>query len=243
MKKKNIDDNSKYSYAIGLHQATSFLVNRSDVVEELLIREDINDKLGTILLEEYAKEKNIKVRVLSKDEMSIIDKNKKHIVKIRKYKDIIDADKPHIVFEKSSIAGNIGNIIRTSVCLGIRDIALINPLFDPFDKECIITSMDCFAKAHIQIFNDINEYIKAYPEHKLYLFMIDANKTLDEVIRKKIPKKYSLVFGNEVNGLPSEYSKLGQSIVIPMQEDVDSINVVTAAGIGIYEFVNKSYNK
>jgi len=66
--------------------------------------------------------------------------------------------------------------------------------------------------------------------------MSDGNTLLDKAVFKS---PYSLVFGNEGEGLDKKYKELGESIKIPQSNKVDSFNLSTAVGIAL----NKTWEK
>ena len=47
---------------------------------------------------------------------------------------------------------------------------------------------------------------------------------------------FSLVFGNEQTGLPPDFAKLGQSVLIPQSDEIDSLNLAVAVSVGAYVF-------
>lgn len=51
-----------------------------------------------------------------------------------------------------------------------------------------------------------------------------------------MPEQWTLIFGNEGSGLPSDFAKIGQAVRIPSNEKIDSLNLSIAAAIGIYSF-------
>ena len=67
--------------------------------------------------------------------------------------------------------------------------------------------------------------------------MLDAAKPLDEVAGAH-PEKYALVFGNEQTGLPAEFAQMGQSVMIPQSEEIDSLNLAVAVSVGSYVFLH-----
>jgi len=53
------------------------------------------------------------------------------------------------------------------------------------------------------------------------------------------PELFSLVFGNEATGLDDSFLQKGTSIIIPQSEEVDSLNITIAAGVGMYLFTQR----
>ena len=61
---------------------------------------------------------------------------------------------------------------------------------------------------------------------------------LDEAVQK-VDGPFSLVFGNEANGLPDAFAQMGVSTLIPHSHQIDSLNLAIAAGIGMYAFTRR----
>ena len=68
--------------------------------------------------------------------------------------------------------------------------------------------------------------------------MLDAALPLEEAASAK-KEPYSLVFGNEGAGLPPEFASMGQSVIIPNSDEIDSLNLSVAAAIGVYAFAGR----
>jgi TrmH family RNA methyltransferase len=49
---------------------------------------------------------------------------------------------------------------------------------------------------------------------------------------------FTLVFGNEQTGLPAEFARMGQSVMIPQSEEIDSLNLAVAVSVGSYVFLH-----
>lgn len=96
--------------------------------------------------------------------------------------------------------------------------------------------MGAVFRLRVRVYDRFEDYRAAYPERKLYPFMLDASVPLQEAVKEK-PAVWTLVFGNEGRGLPAEFARLGQAVRIESNDKVDSLNLAMAAGIGMYEFV------
>jgi TrmH family RNA methyltransferase len=70
--------------------------------------------------------------------------------------------------------------------------------------------------------------------------LLEGAKEIREI---EFKEPISLVFGNEGKGLPDKFKDIGQSVYIEHGEDIDSLNLSIAAGIGMWESVRKMRNK
>ena len=70
---------------------------------------------------------------------------------------------------------------------------------------------------------------------EFYLFRLrNAQPLTDQGLRARAP--FSLVFGNEASGLPSELEDFGNGVIIAHNHKIDSLNLAVAAGIGLHAF-------
>ena len=65
--------------------------------------------------------------------------------------------------------------------------------------------------------------------------MLNGARPLDSVASGAQPP-FSLVFGNEQTGLPPAFAELGQSVLIPQSDEIDSLNLAVAVSVGAYVF-------
>ncbi len=145
----------------------------------------------------------------------------------------------HIVLVNPSDAGNMGTILRTATGFGLLDVAVIRPAVDAYDPRTVRASMGAIFHTRIEYFDSIGDYIARFPENRRYAFMLTASSPLPEAGKTR---PFSLIFGNEATGLPESYAELCESVIINHSNDIDSLNLPTAAGIAIYEFTKDRWN-
>lgn len=153
------------------------------------------------------------------------------IGEFEKYTTKLDGGAPHTVLVSPMNAGNVGTVLRTALGLGYDNVALIEPCADIFSPEVVRASMGALFRLNVEVFKSIDEY-RARFAHNLYPFMLSASLPIDKV---EFASPFALVFGNEAHGLPEEFASLGQSVIIPCTDKVDSLNLSIAAAIGMYE--------
>jgi len=145
----------------------------------------------------------------------------------------------HIVLANPSDMGNLGTILRTAVGFGITNIAIIKPAVDCFDPKAVRASMGALFHIEIEYFESIQDYIKRFPNNSRYAFVLSNRaKSLTTIDFKK---PCSLIFGNEATGLPKEYIDFCEPVIIKHSDNIDSLNLPTAAGIAIYEFTKNNW--
>ena len=228
------------TYALGATVVMEYLNNRSDLVSGVILHpkfssEETIEKIrnicssGKIPLETEEKPFNI----LSQKENCFV------IGIIRKQKAKIDSGN-HVVLVNPSNAGNMGTIMRSCAGFGITDIAVIPPAVDHFDPKTVRASMGASARVNIEVFETFDDYRKRFPDNNIYPFMLDGSTLLQDT---QIEEPFSLVFGNEATGLPSEYSKIGRPVRIEHTSNIDSLNLPIAASIALYASTSKIFSK
>ncbi len=140
-----------------------------------------------------------------------------------------------VVLEDLSISGNIGNIIRTSLALGVGGMILLNmdPL-DIYDRRLIRASRGYLFTLPIMTAST-SELINYCKQNNQPLLITSANaeKTVGEIA--SIAERLLIVFGSEKEGCSPEIEGAASlKVRIPINEKVESLNVSAAAGITLY---------
>lgn len=140
-----------------------------------------------------------------------------------------------VVLEDLSISGNIGNITRTSLALGVGGILLLNmdPI-DLYDRRLIRASRGyLFSLPMITAATtDFLDYCKKNNETLLVMDM-QADKTVDEIAA--MPDRLLIAFGSEKDGCSPEVEAAAtMKVRIPISEKVESLNVSASAGITLF---------
>lgn len=140
-----------------------------------------------------------------------------------------------VVLEDLSISGNIGNITRTSLALGIGGIVLLN--MDPvdlYDRRLIRASRGCLFSLPM-IPASTEDFLNYCRTHKETLLVMDMNadKTIDDLAA--VSNRMLIVFGSEKEGCSPEIENAATlKARIPIGNKVESLNVSASAGIAIY---------
>ncbi|MBM4001945.1 MAG: RNA methyltransferase [Planctomycetes bacterium] len=137
---------------------------------------------------------------------------------------------------------NVGALIRNGRALGASGVLLNNRCADPFSRRVLRTSMGTVLSLPIRVTSRIEEELRELQASygvALVGTVLDRGATsLDEY---RFRGAQALLFGSEGSGLPAEIAALcDQSLTIPMQPGVDSLNVAAAAGIILYAVLRSS---
>lgn len=145
---------------------------------------------------------------------------------------------PCLLLDGVSDPANVGAIIRTAVAAGFEEIYLAS-CADPFAPKCVRASMSgvFFATLYRGERAEILPMLRDIP-------LIAADMDGENVFRFQPPERYALCIGNEGNGLSEEVAALaGMTVRIPMGGHTESLNAAVAAGIFMYLFKKKSFER
>jgi TrmH family RNA methyltransferase len=105
---------------------------------------------------------------------------------------------------------------------------------DLYDRRLIRASRGYIFKLPIMTAStgDFLDYCKTNNE-TLLVTVMDGDKSVDEIA--SIPERLLIVFGSEKDGISSEVAEAAtMKIRIPLNEQVESLNVSAAAGITLF---------
>lgn len=140
-----------------------------------------------------------------------------------------------VVLEDLGIAGNIGNIIRTSLALGIGSLILLNTsAVDLYDRRLIRASRGYLFSLPLVAVSTTDFLTYCQHHHETLVIMdMHADKTVDDL--PAIPDRLLLTFGSEKNGCSNLVKAAAtMKVRIPMRSIVESLNVSASAGITLY---------
>lgn len=139
-----------------------------------------------------------------------------------------------LVAEAPEKPGNIGAILRTADAANSDAVIIANPKTDLYNPNIIRSSVGCVFTNQIAAgsASEIIEFLKA-KNINIYCAALQASV---EYYTQDYTKPTAIVVGTEATGLSNEWlENATQNIIIPMQGEIDSMNVSVAAGILIFE--------
>ena len=235
--KKDFD----YSYTLGVFLTIELLINKPDKVLTIILSAQGDKNSGVSKIKELAESLKIPMVINDKIISRLSPKENCYAIGLfSKYETDLEIKRNHVVLVNPMDSGNLGTILRTGLGFGITNIGIIRPAVDIFDPKTIRASMGALFGINFTYFEDFEVYQKLYPEQDLYPFMLHAKRGLQD-IDPHIKEPFSLVFGNESSGLPSEFAEVGTSVVIPHSPSIDSLNLSMAVGIACYAFTKKDF--
>lgn len=232
MEIKTYKKDAFYSYTLGAFPTIEMLKNHSQDVIKVYVHSSFKNEDALQLINTYRGHGEIEFNDKMINKLS--QKENCYVIGVfRKYLSRLEEDH-HVVLVNQANMGNLGTIIRSCLGFNIHNIAIIKPAADCFDPKVIRASMGAIFSCNISYFSSLEEYMKAFPNHKLHTFMLQASTTLQDFKFDKTCYS-SLVFGNESSGLDIKYLN-EDSIIIKHSDAIDSLNLPSAVAISLYEF-------
>jgi RNA methyltransferase, TrmH family len=137
----------------------------------------------------------------------------------------IPTKKPLLVLDQISDPGNLGTLIRSALSLNWQGVILTPNTVDPFNDKAIRASKGaCF---FLPIFFLDEEKILEISNANFYVADLNG-KNIDEI---KPDKNAVLILSNESHGTSTWAKKINNTITIPMNNNVDSLNVAICGSI------------
>lgn len=139
-----------------------------------------------------------------------------------------------LVAEAPEKPGNIGALLRTADAANVDAVIIANPKTDMYNPNIIRSSVGCVFTNNIATGSTI-EIIEFLKEHNINIYCAALQASVN-YCTQDYTKPTAIVVGTEATGLSDEWlNNSTQNIIIPMQGDIDSMNVSVAAGILIFE--------
>ncbi len=133
---------------------------------------------------------------------------------------------------------NMGAIIRTCEAAGIKSIIIPKDRSVTINETVYKTSSGALANVDIALVNNLNKTINDFKNKGFFVY----GTAMDGINYKKVDyaSKVLLVIGNEGKGMSRLIKEnCDEIIAIPMQGKVNSLNASVAAGIVIFDLVNR----
>lgn len=139
-----------------------------------------------------------------------------------------------LIAEAPEKPGNIGALLRTADAANLDAVIIANPKSDLYNPNIVRSSVGCLFTRQIAT-GTTSEIIGFLKERNINFYCATLqNSTSYHTQDYTTPT--ALVVGTEATGLTQEWREAAtQNIIIPMQGEIDSMNVSVAAAILIFE--------
>lgn len=139
-----------------------------------------------------------------------------------------------LVAEAPEKPGNLGAMLRTADAAKLDAVIIANPKSDLYNPNVVRSSVGCLFTNQIAV--GTTSEIIAFLKQKNINFYAATLQNSTGYHTQDYTQSTALVVGTEATGLSTEWrEEATQNIIIPMQGEIDSMNVSVAAAILIFE--------
>ena len=139
-----------------------------------------------------------------------------------------------LVGEAIEKPGNVGAILRTADAANIDAVIIANPKSDLYNPNIIRSSVGCLFTRQIAV--GTTEEVIAYLKANNITIYSATLQDSTEYHTQNYNTPSALVVGTEATGLSEKWrTESTKNIIIPMQGEIDSMNVSVAAAILLFE--------
>lgn len=150
-----------------------------------------------------------------------------------------------VVLENIRSAYNVGSVFRTADAFLIESICIIGYSAKPPHKEIKKTALGAEDSVQWRHFKTSFEAIEELRKEGFKIYAIEQTEgSLKlQALKFKSNEKIALIFGNEVTGVEQSTIQLSDGCIeIPQLGMKHSLNIATAAGVVLWEFVRRRFN-
>lgn len=203
---------------------------------EIITKEGVMDLLGQEIghevMIEISKEIYQKLAYRETTEgVLAIAKSKSHALDALHFK----TKKPLVLIaEAPEKPGNIGALLRTADAANLDAVIISNPKGDLYNPNIIRSSVGCVFTNQIGM-GSTTEVIEFLKKNNIAIYCA-ALTASEKYTKVKFKEASAIVVGTEAIGLSSEWLENStKNIIIPMEGEIDSMNVSVSAAIVIFE--------
>ncbi|MDY0779679.1 RNA methyltransferase [Tenacibaculum sp. IB213877] len=139
-----------------------------------------------------------------------------------------------LVMEGIEKPGNIGAMLRTADAANVDAVLIADPKSDIFNPNIIRSSVGCVFTNQIAT-GTSEEIISFLQANNINIYSATLQNS-NEYYKEDYTKPSAIVVGTEATGLTQIWrEKATQNINIPMQGEIDSMNVSVACAIVVFE--------
>lgn len=243
---------------------TFYIYGKKPVEEQLMRNPDnvmrvfISDKMakkegGFQQLREFAKENRIPINPVTKAKIQdyVGDVNDQGVIALLKRAEYVEFDEwldtvdleafPCVlVLDHIEDTHNFGAILRTAAAAGVAGVIVSKDRQAPINGVVYKTSAGALTQVPVVRVSNINQSIARLQENKFWVSAIDMDENAKKPITiwdQKFDTPTAFVMGGEGKGVHEKTREHADFIVsIPMENDVESLNVSVAAAIVVYEW-------
>lgn len=139
-----------------------------------------------------------------------------------------------LVGEAIEKPGNVGAILRTADAANVDAVIIANPKSDLYNPNIVRSSVGCLFTRQIAV--GTTEEVIAYLKANNIIIYSATLQDSTEYHTQDYTTPTAFVVGTEATGLSEKWRfESAKNIIIPMQGEIDSMNVSVAAAILLFE--------
>lgn len=140
-----------------------------------------------------------------------------------------------VLLDRVQHTRNVGMIVRTAAAAGAAGVIVPARGSATIDDAIVRASAGAIFHLPIVRVSNLSQAMRKLRDEGFWIFGLAASEG-DSIYDVNWPDRYAIVMGNESDGLRDGVRKNCDGIVhIPMSDETESLNVVVAAGITLFE--------
>lgn len=145
----------------------------------------------------------------------------------------IDFSRPVIYLNGINDPGNLGTILRSALAFDLKNIVVDEKCADVYNPKTIQAAKDAIFKLNIEVDKNLNMLEEIKKKMPVFSTRLEKSGTPDILDKEKI---FCLVLGSESHGVDENIQKISNGFIrLAMGEEIESLNVASAAAIIFYE--------
>lgn len=228
---------SDFCMCDGLRASSEIIAKRPDLLEFILIREDMADKITLSL--------PIKPVILPEREFERVTStvHSQGIITVAKRPAMVPVDAPIpdpfvLVLDRVGDPGNFGTILRTARACGLHEVWLTKGTADPFSEKIVRSASGAQFALGIRMTDTLEELASILQKAGYPTIWRTLPASGENVFQAQgLFEKSAIVLGCEATGVAELPGSRG--VNIPMPGDAESLNVAQAATVILFEYVRR----
>ena len=149
-------------------------------------------------------------------------------------------DKPFLLMlDRVSDVRNMGAIVRTAECAGVQAVIIPDAGSAQINSDSVKTSAGALLRVPVCKVSNLKSAIHYLKACGLNVFAA-TEKGAENYTQSDYTKPCVIIMGAEEDGVSKDLLKLSDELVrIPLQGEIESLNVSVAAGVLLYEVVRQ----
>lgn len=141
-----------------------------------------------------------------------------------------------VVLESIRDAGNMGTILRSARAFGVDILVISSDCADLYNPKTVRAAMGALFSQKIVIVDSVVDAVKALKESGARTFATALHNNSSELGSFALCRGDAILIGNEGHGLSVDaIEACDGSIIIPMEENTESLNASIAASVCMWE--------